>query len=32
MEIKNEQEQQFYGKREKVLDYEYTDFWYKEKL
>lgn len=30
--IKNEQEQQFYGKREKVLDYEYTDFWYKEKL
>ena len=32
MEIKNEQEQQFSEKREKVLDYEYTDFWYKEKL
>ena len=32
MEIKNEQEQQSFGKWEKVLDYEYTDFWYKEKL
>jgi len=32
MEIKNEQERQSFGKREKVLDYEYTDFWYKEKL
>ena len=32
-EIKNEQEtNNYYGKREKDIDYEYTDFWYKEKL
>ena len=30
MEIKNEQKQQFSEKWEKVLDYEYTDFWHKK--